>query len=99
MSKILEDCNARQPKPLIVFTDSKNAYLNVMNPLNAARTRCIGIRYKWIIEKQKEGRFQLEHVMGESMVADGSTKPLEREKHNRFVRMLGLVEKRVPWAG
>ena len=95
----MEDCNARQPKPLIVFTDSKNAYLDVMNPLNAARTRCIDIRYKWIIEKKKEGRFQLEHVMGENMVADGLTKPLEREKHNRFVRMLGLVEKRVPWAG
>ena len=70
-----------------------------MNPLNAARTRCLDIRYKWMIEKQKEGRFQLDHVMGENMVADELTKLLEREKHNRSLRMLGLVEKRIPWTG
>jgi hypothetical protein len=97
VAKILEDCGAPQPAPHMIFTDSKNAYLNVMNPLNAARTRCIDIRYKWIIEKHQEGRFKLEHVMGENMVADGMTKPLEREKHNRFVTMLGMVEKNVPW--
>ena len=78
------------------FSGSRNAYLNGMNPLNAARTRCMDIRYKWITEKQKEGRFQLEHVMGENIVADELTKPLEREKQNRFLRMFGLVEKRIP---
>lgn len=97
VAKILEDCGAPQPTPHMVFTDSKNAYLNVMNPLNVARTRCIDIRYKWIIEKCQEGKFVLDHIMGDNMVADGLTKPLDREKHNRFVRMLGMVEKKVPW--
>ena len=96
VSKILEDCSAEQPTPFIVFTDSRNAYLNGMNSLNAARTRCIDIGYKWIMEKQKEGRFEREHVMGENIVADELTKPLERERHNRFLRMLGLVEKQIP---
>ena len=31
------------------------------------------------------------------MVADGLTKPLGREKHGEFVKMLGLVSRIVPW--
>ena len=69
-----------------------------MNPLNAARTRCIDIRYKWVIEKQQEGQFNVNHIAGESMTADGLTKPLGRIKHERFVMMLGLVEKEMPWS-
>ena len=68
-----------------------------MNPLNSASTRCIDIRYKWIIEKVQSGDIDLKHILGEQMVADGLTKPLQREKHRRFVQLLGIVSKTVPW--
>ncbi|KAL2149535.1 hypothetical protein VTH82DRAFT_8186 [Thermothelomyces myriococcoides] len=98
VSQILKECGYPQPVAPIIFTDSKNAYTNVMNPLNVARTRTIDIRYKWVIEKHQEGQFRLEHVNGIEMVADGLTKPLEREKHAHFLRLLGMSERHIPWA-
>jgi len=68
-----------------------------MNPLNKARTRTIDIRYKWVIEQTAKGFLNVGHVQGIDMPADGLTKPLQKEKHAEFVRMLGMVEKTVPW--
>ncbi len=78
-----------------MMMDSANARTNALNLLNSARTRCLDIWYKWVIEKIEGGAFKLDHVSGEEMVADGLTKPLTKEKHAQFVRMLGLIEKRV----
>jgi len=98
VAKILEDCGVPQPAPQILFTDSLNAYITVMNPLNVARTRCIDIRYKWIIEQVQQGRLKVEHINGIEMAADGLTKPLLREKHSRFVGILGMTARPIPWA-
>lgn len=84
MSKILEECGTPQPKPTILFTDSLNAYQTVANPLNKARTRCIDIRYKWVMEQVKRGVVDVQHVNGVEMAADGLTKSL-KEKHQRFM--------------
>ena len=98
VAKILEDCGAPQPTPTLVFTDSLNAYLMVMNPLNKARTRTIDIRYKWVIEQAERKSLKVEHVSGMDMPADGLTKPLAKEKHAGFVRLLGMAARRLPWA-
>lgn len=73
MAKILEECGAPQPKPSILFTDSLNAYLTVMNPLNKARTRTIDIRYKCVIEQAERKLLEASHVDGIDMPADGLT--------------------------
>ena len=68
-----------------------------MNPNNVARTRCIDIRYKWIIEQVKKRQFEVKHISGIEMAADGLTKLLLKEKHTRFLEMMGMVAKRIPW--
>ena len=99
VARILEECGAPQPKPSILHTDSLNAHLTVMNPMNKARTRTIDIRYKWIIEQTQQGHIDVKHLKGVNMAADGLTKPLTREKHELFCGMMGMVEKRIPWVG
>ena len=94
VARILEECGAPQPKPTILFTDSLNAYLTVMNPLNKARTRTIDIRYKWVIEQAERKLLEARHVKGIDMPADGLTKPLQKEKHAIFIRMLDIVVKK-----
>ena len=41
---------------------------------------------------------KIKHVDGVAMAADGLTKPLQREKHDGFMRLLGMTSKKVPWA-
>jgi hypothetical protein len=97
VAKILEDCGAKQPTPTVLYTDSLNAYKTALNPHNKARTRNIDIRYKWIIEQVDRGEIRLQHLEGKEMPADGLTKPLLPDKHERFVTMLGMTAKTVPW--
>ncbi|KAH0430376.1 hypothetical protein CcaCcLH18_07888 [Colletotrichum camelliae] len=81
------------PTPTILFTDSANAYANVMNPLNEARTRHIDLRYKWIIQEAiRDKTITIRQIRGNEMPADGLTKSLGPHKRAEFVRMLGLVE-------
>ncbi len=81
---------------MLVFTNSLNTYLIVMNLLNKARTRTIDIRYKWVIEQAERKSLKVEHVSGIDMPADGLTKPLAKEKHAGFVRLLGIAARRLP---
>ncbi len=97
VSKILEECGAPQPAPTALFTDSLNAYQTVANPLIKARTHCIDIRYKWVMEQVSKGTLDVRHINGVEMAADGLTKPLNKEKHQRFVMMMGIVARNLPW--
>ncbi|KAK0703307.1 hypothetical protein B0T26DRAFT_806922 [Lasiosphaeria miniovina] len=46
-----------------------------------ARTRCIDIRYKWVINRVKKGLIKVVQISGDKMAADGLTKPIYTEKH------------------
>jgi hypothetical protein len=81
------------------FTNSRNAYLLVMNPLNKVRTRTIDIRYRWVIEQAQKGHLDVRHLKGVDMPADGLTKPLTREKYNLSKNMMGMAERRIAWVG
>jgi hypothetical protein len=87
---MLAEMNLKQPKPTTLITDSQNARLTVLNPLNAARTRHIDIKYKWIIDKTSKGIFDIQQVGTAEMTADGLTKPLKREKHTKFLHQLKM---------
>ncbi|KAK4207228.1 hypothetical protein QBC37DRAFT_433796 [Rhypophila decipiens] len=97
INQLMKEYGMEQPKPLLLYTDSDNARLNVLNPLNGARTRNIDVRYKYIIDQVRKGIINLQHLGGDQMTADGLTKPLEIQKHQRFVKQLGMVAKRIDW--
>ena len=44
----------------------------------------------WVRQEVQEGRLQVEWCPTAEMPADGLTKSLVRQKHNEFVRQLGL---------
>ncbi|CAJ2503425.1 Uu.00g108190.m01.CDS01 [Anthostomella pinea] len=62
IAKLLEELGYKQPKPILLHTDSANARANALNPLNAARTRHIDNRYKWIINRVQMGYFTIVQV-------------------------------------
>ena len=72
----------------ILLTDSENAMAMVLNPLNPARTRHIDIKYKWTAERVEAGDFTIAAVRTHDMAADGLTKPLKKNEHAQFVRLI-----------
>jgi hypothetical protein len=78
---ILKNLGCEQNTLLVMMTDSANARYIMLNPLRNARTRNINVRYKWIIDEQRKGVFIINYIAGENIVANGLTKPLEKNKH------------------
>ena len=39
----------------------------------------------------------VKYIKGDDIIANGFTKPLLREKHARFVKILSLMVKKIPW--
>jgi hypothetical protein len=95
LTNIFKEADCPQKTPYILFTDSANAQQIALKPNNAARTRHIDIRYKWIQDRIKKSYFKLKHVPTTEMIADGLTKPLGREKFAQFVKMIGVGP--CPW--
>jgi len=90
LARLLQEAGYPQEAPQLLYTDSKNAEAIALNPYNNARTRNIDLRYKWVIFQIKDGKLRLQHIGTKEMIADGLTKPLNAEKHTKFVRQLRL---------
>lgn len=90
ITQVLREAGYEQPTPWVLYTDSQNARLAVLNKRNAARTRHIDIRFKWVIQKTEEGYFDLRQVRTDEMITDGLTKALGAINHEKFLIQLRL---------
>lgn len=97
IAHMMEELGYAQPPLKVLYTDSKNARDWILNRRMPGRNRCMDVRFKWIIEQVEGKEFEIIHIKGEDMIADGLTKLLKADKHARFVRLLGLEERIVPW--
>lgn len=73
--------------------DSSSALSLAANPTYHARSKHIDIRYQRIREMVVQGDIMLEKVPTKENKADGLTKVLPRDAHERCVEMLSLEDK------
>jgi hypothetical protein len=56
------------------------------------KLRHVDIHHHWLRQEVRAGRIMVRWVATASMVADGLTKLLSRQKHENFVRLLRMVD-------
>jgi len=78
-----------QPIPLLV--DNQSVIFLARNTVFHSQTKYIAIHYHFIHERVKSDEIKLECVLMNLHVADVLTKPLEQEKHERFVEGMSLI--------
>ena len=76
------------PIPLLI--DNQSAIAIVKNPEFHDRTKHIDIRYHFLRHKVESGELTLDYLPTSDQPADVLTKGLSREKHERFVKDIGL---------
>jgi hypothetical protein len=76
--------------PTVIHSDSQGSIALSRNPEHHARSKHIDIRHHFIREQVDAGTVTLQYLPTDDMAADILTKPLGRDKHNRFVTMLGI---------
>lgn len=66
--------------------------LTAQTPVLTTKLRHVDISQHWLREQVQNGILRVEWVATNDMTADGLTKALPRQKQERFVRQLGLVD-------
>lgn len=81
----------------ILYINSNNARDNILNPNIQAQSRYIDIKYKQFIQEVDRKVFEIEYLLGDEILANGLIKPLKANKYAKFIKLLNMVQKKVPW--
>lgn len=81
---ILEELGFKQAKPTTIHCDNQAAIIFSRNPEFHARSKHVDIKYQFLREHVDMGTVHLSFIVSEAMAADGLTKPLSRQKHEKF---------------
>ena len=74
-----------------ILGDNKAAISICVNETGAWRTRHLRIRSYCLREViQKDTSWKILHLRGTSISADGMTKPLQQQAHQRFIELIGM---------
>ncbi|CAL1681010.1 unnamed protein product [Lasius platythorax] len=74
------------------MVDNVGAIKLAKNPEFHKRTKHVEVKYHFVREKYQENAIRIEHANTENMIADIMTKPLGRQKFEKFRHQLGLVD-------
>jgi hypothetical protein len=79
---------------LVLQCDNKQTVGALQKDSNLIRTklRHIDIHNHWLRQEVRDARISVRWVPTTEMPADGLTKPLPRQRHEAFIRQLGLVD-------
>ena len=79
-------------EPQIIFADNQGAIQLSKNPQHHNRTKHIDVKYHFIRESCQQGLIQLVHIPTNEMVADILTKSLPRDKHEKHMKGMGMMD-------
>ena len=66
--------------------------VNKTAPLISTKLRHVDIHQHWLRERVQDKVFTVEKLSTNQILADGLTKPLSRQKHEKFVQLLGMLD-------
>ena len=91
LRKLLTDLGYSPNSPTTIFQDNQSCIKLARNPMFHTRSKHIDIRHHFIRETIENKSIDLTYCSTENMIADILTKPLARQKFEKFRPSLGLV--------
>lgn len=70
--------------------DNNGAIALVKNRQVSERSKHIDVAYHYIRDLQKHGKINVNYIPTDEMRADGFTKPLAKQKFQRFLELIGM---------
>jgi hypothetical protein len=90
LRRLLNELGLPDDDPTVLQMDSQSAIAIAKNPQFHDRTKHIEVRHHFLRRKVEDGEIELDYIPTNDQVADALTKGLNREKHTRFAREMGL---------
>lgn len=93
MQRLFSGIKFHPQQELEIFNDNMQTIrlLNKEDPIINTRLKHVDIYQHWLREQVQKKQVKVSWVSTNNMVADGMTKSLSRQKHQRFVSLLNLV--------
>ena len=93
LRRLLKAIKVRLEGPVIIDCDNKQT-INLITSEDMklqTRLRHVDIHKHWLSQEYQAGRVSIRWLATAKMPADGLTKALSRQKHEGFIRLIGLV--------
>jgi Reverse transcriptase (RNA-dependent DNA polymerase) len=87
---LLTELGRNNNNPIPIFVDNQGCMALAKNPQYHQRTKHIDIQHHFIREKVENQQVELHYCPTEDMIADILTKPLSKEKHNKFRELMRM---------
>ena len=71
--------------------DNNGAISLVKNRQVSERSKHIDVAYYYIRDLHRQGRIDVNYIPIDDIIADGLTKPLAKEKFQRFLKLIGIT--------
>ncbi|POM67427.1 RxLR effector candidate protein, partial [Phytophthora palmivora] len=88
LRQLLKDLGYENKGATTIYQDNQGCIALAKNPAYHTRTKHIDIKFHFLREKVESKTVELEYKPTDEMIADGFTKALARDKHNKFVNGL-----------
>ena len=92
IQQLLKQLN-RNFNTISIQVDNQSSINLAKNPEYYGRSKHINIQHHFIQETIEEKKIKLEYCETSKMIADIMTKSLIKEKHKRFVKEMGMINK------
>jgi hypothetical protein len=90
LRRLLAELGLSIDDPTVLHMDSQSAIAIAKNPQFHDRTKHIEVRHHFLRRKVEDEEIELNYVSTNEQVADALTKGLNREKHSKFAKEMGL---------
>ena len=75
----------------MIWLDNQGAIQLAKNPVFHARTKHIGVHFNITKDLVVNKGIKIEYITTEDMIANIFTKGLDREKHHKFLLLMGII--------
>jgi len=91
LQRLLAELGMPNHDPSVLRMDNQSAIAIAKNPQSYNRTKYTEVRHHYLRSKVEEEELELEHIPTGDRVADPLTKALNKEKHSKFAKEMGVL--------
>ncbi|MBW0463583.1 hypothetical protein O181_003298 [Austropuccinia psidii MF-1] len=91
LSLLQSEVTNEDREQITIYNDNQGAISRAKNPIYHSRTKHIDVHYNSIRDLIENKEIDIKYLPTEELIADCLTKALDRNKQNKFIKLMGMI--------